>query len=87
MFGERPQPPSAIAIRRQSRDSMRHAWPYVRVVSQLPEKVPSWFWKSQAYAAGEARPSAATIGSERSTHRRIRSLLINFPSRPRNRYE
>jgi hypothetical protein len=51
----------------------------VNVVSQLPEKVPSSFWKSQAKAAGDAKLSAATIGSERVTYRRIRSLLINFP--------
>jgi hypothetical protein len=48
MLGERPQPPSAIAINRQSRDSMRQAWPKVRVVSQLPVNEPSSFWKSKA---------------------------------------
>ena len=79
MFGERPQPPSAMAMSRQSRDSMRQACPYVKVVSQLPEKVPSSFWKSQAYAAGDARASVATIGSERTTDRRIRSYSLNSP--------
>jgi hypothetical protein len=45
--------------------------------------VPESFWKSQAYAAGEAIASVATMGStrgsERATYRRIRSFLINFP--------
>jgi hypothetical protein len=50
----------------------------VIVVSQLPVSVPSSFWKSQAYVAGETKASAATIGSERAMDRRI-SVFIYFP--------
>ncbi len=72
MFGERPVPPFAVAIRLGSRDSSRQVWPKETVVSKLPFQPPAA--KSTACAAFGAR-----IAATRADNGRESDLVMWFP--------